>query len=262
MPVAWLRCSNRFIARFHRLHCYHQTLPATSYTSMKPAPTHVPTRRTHNGSWQTAISVKGINMQSAQTIAPPFSFPSSVRISNTLDDFRVVHDNYDSAGSFSAKAMRPVWIAALLIAIGAGIAAYLGMFPEHDGAEISKPKNAPSLAVPPAAPVTAARDSTAATALNASTGTEAANAAPPAPATIRSETIAPVKAKANVAKPFPAPAKKVAPLPVTPSNAVAPTPQEAAPISPPAPIVEEKPVVPTPSPATTPVSPQVDPPKL
>ena len=208
-------------------------------------------------------------MQSAQMIAPSFSFQSPVRLSNTLDDFRIVHDNYDSSGSFSAKAMRPVWIAALLIAVGAGIAAYLGMFPEQDGVEISKPKIAPVLAVPPAAttnsiappaaPVAAAKDSTAPTGPNASNG--AVNAMP-APATIRSESIAPIKAKGNVAKPVSAPAQKVAPLPVISANAVAPTPQEAAPASPPAPIVEEKPVVPTPSPASTPEIPQVDPPKL
>ena len=209
-------------------------------------------------------------MQSAQMSATPFSFQSTVPIPNTLDDFRIVHDNYDSSGSFSAKAMRPVWIAALLIAAGAGIAAWMGMFSETDGVEISKATLAPGSAAssaattnriaPPAAPASAAKDNPAATTLNASPGTEAANAMPSAPTTIRSESNNPVKAKSNAAKSVSAPAKKVAPLPVTPANAVAPTPQDAAPPSPPAPIVEEKPVVPTPAPV--PEVPPVEPPKL
>ena len=215
-------------------------------------------------------------MQSAQMTATPFSFQSTVPLPNTLDDLRIVHDNYDSSGSFSAKAMRPVWIAALLIAAGAGIAAWMGMFSEQDGVEISNAKfapapSAPSAATttslaPPAAPVAAAKDGTAATALNAMPGTEAANAMPPAPTTIRSETITPVKAKGNVAKSVSAPAKKVAPLPlplpvpIAPANAVAPTPQEAAPPSAPAPLVEVRPDMPTPAP--TPEAPPVDPPKL
>ena len=215
-------------------------------------------------------------MQAAQMTATPFSFQSTVPLPNTLDDLRIVHDNYDSSGSFSAKAMRPVWIAALLTAAGAGIAAWMGMFSGQDGVEISNATFAPAPAppsaaitnriAPPTAPVAAATDGTAANALNAMPGTEAANAMPPAPTTIRSETITPVKAKGNVAKSVSAPAKKVAPLPlplplpVTPANAVAPTPQEAAPPSPPAPIVEVRPDVPTPAP--TPEAPPVDPPKL
>lgn len=223
------------------------------------------------GSWQTAISVKGINMQSAQMSATGYGFQSTVPIPHTLDDLRIVHDNYDSSGSFSAKAMRPIWIAALLIAAGTGIAAYLGMFPEHDGAEISKANFAPGTAAPsaattnsiapPAAPFAAAKDSPAPETPNAVSKSEVLNAMPP-PTTVRSQTVPPVKAKGNEAKSVSAPAKKVAPLAVTPANAVAPLPQEAAPPTPPAPIVEEKPVVPAPTPAPAPEVPQVDPPKL
>lgn len=211
-------------------------------------------------------------MHSAQISATPFSFQATVPIPHTLDDFRIVHDNYDSSGSFSAKAMRPVLIAALLIAAGAGIAAWMGMFSENDGVEISKATIAPGSAAPsaattksiapPAAPVAAAKDSPAPETPNAVSKSEALNAMPPTPTTVRSQTVPPVKAKGNEAKSVLAPAKKVAPLAVTPANAVAPLPQEAAPPIPPAPIVEEKPVVPAPTPAPAPEVPQVEPPKL
>ena len=60
-------------------------------------------------------------MQTAQINSPRFDFPkATVPMAKTLDDFRVIHDNYASQGSFSAKAMRPVLIVALVAAVVAG----------------------------------------------------------------------------------------------------------------------------------------------
>ena len=211
-------------------------------------------------------------MQTAQMNSPRFSFQTPPPVPGTLDDFRVVHDNYATSGSFSAKAMRPVWIAALLIAAGAGIAFGVNSYSEHNAAKtesaavaadpsVPAASSTPAIRnVPMAAEAPTAKDSPITDPLKPMTKSEEANSMPMAGQgnNHSSESMNPAKARNSVAvKSAPAPARKAAPAPILPAaNEVAPLPQETAPPSPPAPAIIEPLPVPAPASVTAPTVPQ------
>ena len=209
-------------------------------------------------------------MQTAQMNSPRFSFQTPVPVPGTLDNFRVVHDNYASSGSFSAKAMRPVWIAALLIAAGAGIAFGVNTYSENSAAKTESAAIAADPSVPAASSVPAtsnmpmaaeaptAKDSPVTDPLKPLTKSQEANSMPLAGHgnNHSSESLNPVKAKSSVAaKSAPVAPGKAAPALITPANEVAPLPLETAPPSPPAPAIIEPLPVPAPAPITPPVEP-------
>ena len=215
-------------------------------------------------------------MQTAQMNSPRFNDQTTARLPGTLDDFRLVHDNYATSGNFSAKSMRPVWITALVIAAVAGIAFGVNAYSERDDAKITTVALAPDPTVPTASSVPAtgnqalateapaAKDSPVTDPLSPLTKSTESNSMPMAGHgnNHSSESLNPVKAKSSVAaKSSSVSSKRVAPTPAAAANEIAPPPQEATPSAPavPAPtIIEEKPVVPPPAPKVEPT----EPPKL
>ena len=205
-------------------------------------------------------------VQQATLSPPPFrsQMPSPPR---TLDDMRMVHDNYATSGSFSASAMRPVLIAVLVIAAIAGIAFGAKTYSARNDAKINSAALAPALSVPaassvPPAPIPAgvptATDSPATSPLSSLTKPEESNSMPMAGHgnNHSSESMNPVKAKSVAPKSAAISTKRMTPpvapaIDVTPLQSIAPPQQEAVPPSPltpmpaPAPIVEP-PVVPVP----------------
>ena len=198
----------------------------------------------------------------------------------TMDDFRLIHDDYSTSGSFSARSMRPVLIAGLLIAAGAGIVFGVNSYSDHATAKISAPASGPDPSVPQAASVPAignsqslaiapaATDSPTTDPLGTLTKSEQSNSMPMASHgnNHSSEAMNPVKAKSSVAAKSSAaaartPAPRTATPPVsandaisTPQPDVTPVPIIIAPAA--APIkIEEPPVVPAPTPVSLPVEP-------
>ena len=207
-------------------------------------------------------------MQTAQINSPRFNLQTMAPLGGTLDDFRVIHDNYSSAGAFSAKAMRPILIAAAVIAAGAGIAFGANMYLDRGTVKLSAPvpASAPDTSVPFAAPAIqhlqapaiapAAKDTLATEPLVAPAKAEALTSVPMAGHgnNHSSESMNPAKAKSSIAaKPAPVAARKVAP-PVETLNVISASPPEVAPA--PAPVIIDVPaVVPTPTPSPPPVEP-------
>jgi hypothetical protein len=236
-------------------------------------------------------------MDAVQTNPQAFNYLPKAPLLRTLDDMRMVHDNYATSGSFSASSMRPVLIAALVIAAGAGIVVGVNKYSDYNAAKISAASSMPDPTVPLASSVPAtsnvavpaetitAKDSPVTDPMKTMTKSEEANSMPLAGQgnNHSSESMNPVKAKSSVAaKSAPALTKKIAPLPASPAfqlapATVAPAPivppqQDMAPPSPPvlapAPIIiEEKPPAPIPVQeppvvAPAPTTPPVEPPKL
>ena len=217
-------------------------------------------------------------MQTIQTNPQNLSYQTGVPMPGTLDEYRLVHDNYATSGSFSAKSMRPVWIAAFVMAVIAAVAIGTGAFSDDDAVAVPKVNTAalgPDRSVPPASSVPAtsnmpaatvapaAMDSPATEPLNPLTKSTESNSMPMAGHgnNHSSESMNPVKAKSSA----PAKSAAVSPRRIAPAAATVyeiTTPQEAtppAPISPPAPVppvvIEEKPVVPAPAPRVEPTEP-------
>lgn len=213
-------------------------------------------------------------MQTAQMNSPRFGLRTTP-LAGTIDDFRLMHDDYSTSGSFSFRAMRPMLIAAVVIAAGAGITWGVTSYTERHAAKIEAPAVGPDPSVPAAASVPAisnlqvpaaptAKDSPVTDPLGALTKAEESNSMPLAGHgnNHSSESMNPVKAKSSVAaKSAPAPAKKVAPAAVVapalvPLNeVVAPQPELLTPATPaPAPpVIQEPPVVPAPATIVPPV---------
>jgi hypothetical protein len=182
----------------------------------------------------------------------------------TLDDYRMMHSNYDTGGSFSAKAMRP----ALIIAVAIG-AAFVGMnyYSDRGAATTDTAVVAPALSVPSPAFVPTPTEMPAVTApaaiepMSSPIKQTELSSLPPAGQSKNSssELTKPVKAKSSVAAKAPSPtAKKITPIPVEPLIEFTPLKQEAPPSSAPATIPEVAPPVPAPAPDVPPV----EPPKL
>jgi hypothetical protein len=244
------------------------------HNACRPKPTLV--------SWQTAISLKGTTMEAVQTNPQAFNYRPIAPLPRTLDDLRMVHDNYATAGSFSASSMQPVLIAAVVIALGAGIVVGVNKYSDNNASKISAASKAPDPSVPsavavsaasnvpvPAASITAS-DSPITDPLKSMTKSEEANSMPLAGHgnNHSSESLNPVKAKTSVAaKSASTPVKRIAP-PVTPSVTppaieFVPPQAEIVPPTPPAPApapvnIEEPPIVPVPAP----ILPPSEPPKL
>jgi hypothetical protein len=185
-------------------------------------------------------------MQAVHTQGPlAFSYlptsPPAAPPTRTLNDFRMGQNNYTNASSFSAKAMRPLLIVALLIAVGAGIAWTMSKPSENSAAKMNAATTASSLPVTP-------NDSAVATPLMPLTKLEEVTPAPSAASanTRSSESVKPVKVKGLVAmKAARVAAKEVAPIPASPVNEIAVQQPEAMPPAPPTGIViEEKSVAP------------------
>ncbi len=216
-------------------------------------------------------------MQTVQTIPQRFDFQSTLPLSRTLDDYRMMHVNYGTGGSFSAQSMRPALITALVIAAVGGLAMWKYSDTEHTAEKANAAVTVPDPSVPATASVPAtrnvplradaptAKDSPTTDPLKTMTKSEEANSMPLAGQgnNHSSESLNPVKAKSSVAaKSAPIAAKKAAPIPrpmeVTPQpstpapEAVVPTPPAPAP----APVtIDEKPVLPTPAPMVPPPEP-------
>jgi hypothetical protein len=205
----------------------------------------------------------------------PFNRPPTAPQPRTLDDLRIVHGNYDTAGSFSARSMRPVLLAALAVAAIAGIAIGVNSYSTHTVAKIntSAPGTGPDTpsassvpaasSVPMPAAAATATDNPATDPLKPMTRSEEANSMPLAGQgnNHSSESMNPVKAKASVAAiSARVTARSSAPVAVAPANQVAPIPAEIVaplpPLSAPAPApVEIPPVVPAPAPVVSPMVP-------
>ncbi|MEO8103382.1 MAG: hypothetical protein ABI790_12710 [Betaproteobacteria bacterium] len=212
-------------------------------------------------------------MQTAQMNSPRFGLPTTP-LAGTLDDFRLIHDDYSTSGSFSFRAMRPMLIAAVVIAAGAGITWGVTSYTERHAAKIEAPAVGPDPSVPAAASVPAtsnlqvpsaaptAKDSPVTDPLGPLTKTEESNSMPLAGHgnNHSSESMNPVKARSSVAAKS-APARKVAPAavvepPLVPLNeVVAPQPELLTPATPvPAPpVIQEPPVAPAPAAIVPPV---------
>lgn len=203
-------------------------------------------------------------MEAIQANPQQFSYQAAIPTPRTLDDYRVMHINYDSGGSFAAKAVRPALIIAF--AIGAVIVG-MKLYSDHaavntdmdaihstGGATTSASVGAASRATMPTVPAASAPVVTEPlrTPNNSTLLTPA-----PLPAAANNAIVEPLKAvksKSSVtAKSTPPLAKKIAPIPETPTTELTPLKMDAAP----APVVapEEKPPVPTPAPDVPAVDP-------
>jgi hypothetical protein len=182
-----------------------------------------------------AVHTQGPLAFSYVPTAPPTTPPT-----RTLNDFRMGQNNYTNASSFSDKAMRPLLIVALLIAVGVGIAWTMSKSSENGAAKIGAAPTASSLPVTP-------NDSVVATPLIPLPKLEEVTPAPSAaPANTRSsESVKPVKMKSLVEmKAARVAAKEVAAMPAVPVNETTPPPQASPPAPPTAVVIEEKPVAP------------------
>jgi hypothetical protein len=191
-------------------------------------------------------------MEAVQTL-PSQAFSYLPPPPRTLGDLRVSQNNYVNASSASAKAMRPLLIVAILIAVGAGIAWGVNKFSADNAATPGATASGPAPTVPAATSLPAtANDNAVPAPLLPLTKSEAVNPEPSAaPGSGRgSESVKPVKAKNLVAVKAAPAAKKVVPMPAPPIDEIAPVPPEAAPPAPPpAIVIEEKPVAPAAEPA-------------
>jgi hypothetical protein len=150
-------------------------------------------------------------------------------------------NNYIKASRFSAKAMRPLLIVALLIAIGAGIAWTMSKPSENSAAKMNAATTTSSLPVIP-------HGSAVATPLIPLSKLEEVTPTPSAASanSLSSESVKPVKLNGLVAmKAARVAAKEVAPIPASPVNEIAAPQPKAPPSAPPTAIaIEEKPVSP------------------
>lgn len=224
-------------------------------------------------------------MQTAQINSPRFDFQATTpltpltppaRRTGTLNDFRVNPDSYATTSSFSGNAMRPVMIAALVIAAGAGIAYGVTNYLEPKETKVSAPAapaNSPDPSVPAASSVPAtsnvpvapeaptAKDSPATNPLGNLSKQEQANSMPLAGHgnNHSSESMSPTKVKPVApAKSVATPAKKIAPAAIMPAMVPNPLPTETAPLTPLAPVppaITEPPVLPAPAPIVPPTEP-------
>jgi hypothetical protein len=227
-------------------------------------------------------------MQSAQISSPRFSYQAAAAAPRTLDDYRVIHDNYSSNGSLSAGSMRPLLIAAVVVASIAGAAFGVNAYSDRMAAKSTAIAAGPDPSLPSAAAVqansnltgsvpapsaaTTAKDSPATDPMGTLTKSEAANTMPMAGQANNhsSESLNPGKVTGSVTaksavKPS-APAKAIRtpnPTPAPAAMVVAPpsAPVEAAPlVTPPMPLIEEKPAIVVPAPM--PDAPPAEAPKL
>ena len=203
-------------------------------------------------------------MQTLQTSPQQFSYQATAPLPYTLDDYRIMHSNYDTGGSFSAKAMRPALIVAVVIG-----AAFVGMnyFSEHDAAKTDAAATAPAPRIPTTASAPMPTEAPAVKApaliepMSSPIKQTELNSLPPVGAgkNSSSELTKPAKARSSTAAKAPTvTAKKITPIPVAPPIEFTPPQQEAAPTPAPAPIPEVAPPAPTPAPDVPPV----EPPKL
>jgi hypothetical protein len=189
-------------------------------------------------------------MQAVQAQAPlAFNYRSTVPPARTLNDLRMGQNNYNNASNATAKAMRPLLIVALLIAVGVGIVWSLSKSSENSAAKVNAATTgpAPTVAAASSLPVTR-NDSAVSTPLMPLTKSqEVTPVLSAAPTNTRSsESVKPVKVKSLVAlKAARVAAKEIAPIPASPVNELAaPQPQATPPPTPTAIAMEEKPVAP------------------